>query len=193
MMGSMNDAKQRLRQQLRAARRALSASERAAAHRQMAAHLRCLVEQLPAGAVVALYVGMGDEADPRGLLALMPAIHVAWPRVIGAELELAVCDQVDLVPGFRGIPAPPRELPSIPMSQVRLIVVPALGYDRRGHRLGQGGGHYDRLLAKLRASPHPGLAVGLAYAQQVVPEVPCEPHDQAVDLVVTEAGLVHND
>jgi len=189
----MSDAKQALRQRLRAARRRLTDTARSAAHQRMAARLLCLYEGLPPGGIVALYAGSAEEADPRALLDVLPPTQLAWPRVVGAELELALCDEVELVPGFRGILEPPPHAPAIGLSQVRLIVVPGVGFDRHGHRIGQGGGHYDRLLARLRATAHPGLVVGLAYAVQIVPEVPREPHDQAVDLVVTEEGLLRDD
>lgn len=189
---AMTNDKNALRARLRAVRRSLSDDARAAAHRTMAAQLLCLVETLPPGGVIALYASAPDEADPRGLLVVLPAAKVAWPRVVGPELELAVCKEADLVPGFRGILEPPAHIEPIGVSQVRLIVVPGLGFDRHGYRLGQGGGHYDRLLARLRATAHPGLVVGLAYASQIVADVPREAHDQGVDLIVTEQGLVHD-
>ncbi len=185
------DAKVALRQRLRAARRAVGDAARERAHRIMASYLLALLEGLPKSGTVALYAGRPDEADPRGLLDLLPSSSIAWPRVAASdELELAVCAEAELVPGFRGILEPPPTCPAIGLSQVRMIVVPGLAFDRHGLRLGQGGGHYDRLLARMRAMAHPGLVVGLAYAAQIIESVPCEPHDQRVDLVVTEAGLV---
>jgi 5-formyltetrahydrofolate cyclo-ligase len=67
-----------------------------------------------------------------------------------------------------------------------LIFVPLLAFDRTGHRLGYGGGYYDRTLAA-----HPGVpAVGFGYAAQEVPEVPSEPHDRKLNAVFTERGPV---
>ncbi len=185
------DAKVALRQRLRAVRRALSETARERAHRTMASYLLALLEGLPSSGTIALYAGTADEADPRGLLDLLPPSPIAWPRVgPDGELELAVCAEAELVPGFRGIMEPPRSCAAIGLGHVRMIVVPGLAFDHHGARLGQGGGHYDRLLARLRAMAHPGLVVGLAYAAQIIPAVPSEPHDQRVDLIVTEAGLV---
>ena len=67
--------------------------------------------------------------------------------------------------------------------------MPLLAFDRRGYRLGYGGGFYDRTLERLRAR-HPVLAVGFAFSAQEVDEVPTEPTDQPLDAIVTEAGLI---
>ncbi|MBY0448462.1 MAG: 5-formyltetrahydrofolate cyclo-ligase, partial [Hyphomonadaceae bacterium] len=61
-------------------------------------------------------------------------------------------------------------------------------FDRSGGRLGQGGGHYDRVLAQLK--PSGALAIGLAFAAQELPAIPREAHDQALDWVVTEREAI---
>lgn len=70
-----------------------------------------------------------------------------------------------------------------------LLFVPLAAFDRSGHRIGYGAGFYDRTLAKLRAAK-PICAVGVAYASQVLPEVPHEAHDERLDYVVTEVELI---
>ncbi len=75
----------------------------------------------------------------------------------------------------------PREEPDI-------IIMPLLGFDSRGTRLGYGGGYYDRTLAGLGKKP---LLVGLAFAAQELDEIPREPHDVPLDVIVTEAGVRH--
>ena len=71
----------------------------------------------------------------------------------------------------------------------RLLIVPLLAFDRRGFRLGYGGGFYDRTLARLRAAG-PVTAIGFAFAAQEVEEVPTEPTDAALDLIVTDAETI---
>jgi 5-formyltetrahydrofolate cyclo-ligase len=71
-----------------------------------------------------------------------------------------------------------------------VVIVPLVGFDARGYRLGYGGGFYDRTLAGLRAR-HPVLAVGFAFAAQELPEVPIDAYDQRLDLIVTESGIRH--
>lgn len=70
-----------------------------------------------------------------------------------------------------------------------ILIVPLLSFDRRGYRLGYGGGFYDRTLEGLRTKG-PVLAIGFAFAAQEVAQVPIEPTDQPLDLVVTEAGII---
>ena len=66
-----------------------------------------------------------------------------------------------------------------------MLLVPMLAFDRRGYRLGYGGGYYDRTLLKLRAVKSI-IAIGVAYAAQETPEVPREEFDQALDYIMTE-------
>jgi 5-formyltetrahydrofolate cyclo-ligase len=70
----------------------------------------------------------------------------------------------------------------------QVLIVPMLAWDRRGYRLGYGGGFYDRTLEGLRAKG-PVLAIGFAFAAQEVEAVPTEPTDQRLDAVVTEKGV----
>ena len=65
------------------------------------------------------------------------------------------------------------------------MIVPGLAFTWRGHRLGQGEGYFDRFLAG-----HKGLRVGLAYEAQIAPKLPTDPHDQRVDVIVTERRVV---
>jgi 5-formyltetrahydrofolate cyclo-ligase len=67
--------------------------------------------------------------------------------------------------------------------------VPLVAFDRRGARLGYGKGHFDRAIAALDAK-HPVLTIGLAYAVQEIEEVPVEPHDRMLDVIVTESELI---
>jgi len=69
------------------------------------------------------------------------------------------------------------------------MITPVLAFDRRGGRLGQGAGHYDRTLAKLRRS-RPVYVLGLAYAGQEIDAVPLDSHDQRLNAVVTETEFI---
>lgn len=90
----------------------------------------------------------------------------------------------DLVPGYRGIREPARKEPA---SEVDAAIVPGVAFDERGGRLGYGGGFFDRFLESL----DPGVpVVGVCFDAQIVEEVPREPHDRAVDLVVTERRVI---
>jgi len=86
--------------------------------------------------------------------------------------------------GVLGIPFPPAERPAI---EPRILLVPLIAFDRRGNRLGYGGGYYDRTLAVLRAKG-PVFAIGVGFSFQEVEEVPADPFDERLDAIATESG-----
>ena len=140
------------------------------------------------GRVLAGYMAMRTEIDP---LAAMAAHQgpVGVPVIIGAGQALRFrewspgCGMVDGAFGAR-IPGEGAWL------EPEVVIVPLVGFDARGYRLGYGGGFYDRTLAGLRAR-HPVLAVGFAFAAQELPEVPIDQYDQRLDVIVTETGIRH--
>ncbi|HMP73072.1 MAG TPA: 5-formyltetrahydrofolate cyclo-ligase [Kiritimatiellia bacterium] len=91
----------------------------------------------------------------------------------------------DLVPGPYNILEPPPGPDTCP-PDLDLLLVPALAFDRQGNRLGQGGGHYDRMLAA-----HPATRIGLCFAPFLLPRIPVEPHDLPMHLVITENEILH--
>ena len=88
----------------------------------------------------------------------------------------------DMVPGQAGI-LEPRVISWVDPEEMDFMVVPAVAFDRDGYRLGHGGGHYDRILARSRA-----FKVGTVFDFQVYEHLPRQIHDQCVHLVITEAG-----
>jgi 5-formyltetrahydrofolate cyclo-ligase len=138
---------------------------------------------------VAGYWPVGSEIDPRVLLAALSkaGAPVALPRMISRQgpAHFLLWAGETLSADAFGVPSPP--VGASPVTP-KLILVPLLGFDRQGGRLGQGGGHYDRILAALR--PQGVVAVGLAYAAQELAAVPSGAHDQRLDWVVTEREAV---
>ncbi|WP_296599289.1 5-formyltetrahydrofolate cyclo-ligase, partial [Phenylobacterium sp.] len=135
----------------------------------------------------ALYHPAGSELDPSPLWARLPAGGVGLPVAQARDGALVFRRHAPgeaLVPDALGIPAPPLDAePVLP----DVVFAPLLAFDRKGGRLGQGGGHYDRTLAALRRMK-PVFVIGLAYAGQELPEIPMEPHDQPLDAILTETG-----
>jgi 5-formyltetrahydrofolate cyclo-ligase len=180
-------AKTRMRAHAVAVRRAAEMCSGAAAER-----LAMLAGQVGlAGQVVSGYWPMGDEIDPRPLMAALVArgCRMALPVVAvrGQRLEFrAWAPGDDLAPGPHGTVHP---LASAETLVPRVVLLPLLAFDRYGFRLGYGGGYYDRTLEHLRAGP--GVqAIGVAYAAQEVDAVPHDGYDQRLDAVATESGLV---
>jgi 5-formyltetrahydrofolate cyclo-ligase len=182
-----SEDKRRLRRAVRARLLALAPAERRAASAAAAGRLLELPELRSAGAI-ALYAAHHDEADP-GLA--VPTLagwgkRLVFPRVSGDDLEFAEAgDVVELRPGGRGLLEPRGE--PIDVWEIDAVVVPGVAFDAAGGRLGRGGGHYDRILPRLR----PGVPrIGFCFGVQVVERVPRTWTDQPVDLVVTELGVI---
>ena len=95
-----------------------------------------------------------------------------------------VSDLSELTTGNYGIPEPPAENPCY-SGESALCVVPALSYDRLGHRIGYGGGYYDRFL-----STFTGESCGFVYRELLAPALPREPHDMAVSYIITEKEVL---
>ena len=140
-----------------------------------------------AGKVLAGYIPMRTEVDPLPAMAAH-AGPVCVPVVTGPGQPLrfrAWTPDCALVAGGFGTLVPAEGAWLDP----QVLIVPLLCFDRRGFRLGYGGGFYDRTLQALRARQDV-LAVGFAFAAQEVAEVPIEPTDQPLDAIVTEHGPV---
>lgn len=134
---------------------------------------------------VAGYWPVGGEIDGRPLLAALAKAGrtVALPRMEsrnGPARFLAWRGNEILSADAFGVPSPPANGADL---SPRLFLVPLLAFDRTGARLGQGGGHYDRIISLFRA--HGAIAVGLAYAEQEMGQVPTGPHDAHLDWVIT--------
>ena len=145
----------------------------------------------PAGAVVSGYWAIRDEIDAMPLLArLVGAGFVCClPAVAGKgqALQFRVWTPgAELSRGPFRIPEPAED--AAPAQPTHLLV-PLLAYDRDGYRLGYGGGYYDRSLRALRQS-RSIVAVGLAYTEQLVPDLPRAEHDEPLDWIVTERGAM---
>jgi 5-formyltetrahydrofolate cyclo-ligase len=181
-------AKPGLRARLRGLRRRLAAEAPDAAAR---AAERLPLDRLPPFRVVSGYHALGSELDAGPLLRRLAAggALIAMPAGsdLAAPLAFRLWEPGDvLVPDAFGVPSPG---PAAPRLTPELVVVPVLAFDRRGGRLGQGGGTYDRTLANLRADGRV-FVLGLAYAGQEVDEVPAEAHDQRLDAILTERDFI---
>jgi 5-formyltetrahydrofolate cyclo-ligase len=144
---------------------------------------------LEPGIVVAAYWPIRDELDCRPVLTqLMDSGQpVCLPVVLGDEqpLELRLWEQgAPLYPSGFGTLAPPDDAP---LAVPDVILMPLLGYDRAGTRLGYGGGYYDRTLASM---PNLPKLVGFAFAAQELDFIPREAHDVPLDIVITEQGVL---
>ena len=139
------------------------------------------------GQVIAGYLPIGTETDPRPAMAELAAHgQVAAPVVVGKAQPLifrawhAGCA---LEEGAFGTKVPAADAPQLVPD---VIIVPLVSFDRAGRRLGYGGGFYDRTLAQARAEGRDLFAVGFAYGAQAAQRLPEGPFDEGLDAIVTE-------
>ena len=186
-------SKDHLRAVMRARRGSLSLAERT---RRVVPLLTELIgsEAWATARTVLVYAASRGEPPLAELVALARETgrEVVLPRVDGTTLALHLWPQGGvLVRGAFGVGEPDVAWPVVDPGAIDLALVPGLAFDARGGRLGQGGGYYDRLLAGLApGAPGAPRSIGLAWAFQLVPEVPSEAHDIRVDAVLTEEGWV---
>lgn len=146
---------------------------------------------LPENCVVGAYIEQGSEMDP--------AIIVEVLRDQGFKIAMPSIEEIDGSLSFReyefgnkleiGPLKIPQPFSTVPLVEPDVILVPLLGFDRKGERLGQGRGYYDRYLASMR-SKKVLIAIGLAYATQEEEKIPSAEHDQKLDAVVTEKEFI---
>ncbi|MGQ3675923.1 5-formyltetrahydrofolate cyclo-ligase [Xanthobacter sp. TB0139] len=187
----MRAEKGRMRQVALARRSAMGEAARAEAG-QRAAHLACREILRGPARHVALFASIRDEIDPRPLAALLRAqgVQLALPVVVGADMPLLFrhwAENDPLTPqGRYAIPTPAPDAPEVSPD---VVMVPLAVFDGQGFRIGYGGGFYDRTLAGLRAIG-PLRAMGYAFACQQTEQVPHEPHDEPMDMMITENGVL---
>jgi 5-formyltetrahydrofolate cyclo-ligase len=178
-------SKSSLRTAALAARDALSDAQRAAAGEALAR--RGLPFEIKSGAVVAGYSPIRGEIDPAPLMRKLASegARLALPVITarGKSLIFRTWNPGDrLLPGPLGILEPS---PAAAEIHPDIVLVPLAAFDRAGHRIGYGAGHYDRTLAQLHKSKG-FAAIGLAFSGQEVATVPALQHDVALDYVLTE-------
>jgi 5-formyltetrahydrofolate cyclo-ligase len=203
----MVSSRQHLRQQLRGARRALSSPQQhSAAHRL--AHQLSRLPELSKWRHVALYWPADGEIDPSIFARLLQrrGVKLYLPSVFSSKKDCRLRFLAAPTQAFRhlhrrqlrqqcwpakrnryGLREPISRHPIRP-EKLDALLIPIVGFDASGQRLGMGGGFYDRLLARLGTSLRRPRLIGLAHQSQGLPALPTEQWDEPVDMVVTDAG-----
>lgn len=187
-MNDLKNNKKKLREEFRRRRDAfvaqLDSASRNLSFRRPPSPLSRLIGS---GQTVALYRSIGSEAPTERLIDYLveTGVTVALPRVTAdGPLEFRQISGIDmLVSGFADIPEPDE---TCALVDPDLIIAPLVAFDRSLQRLGQGGGHYDRTFQK-----HPDIPrIGLAWSVQESNEIPSEPHDVPLHMIVTESEII---
>ncbi|MCE9519416.1 MAG: 5-formyltetrahydrofolate cyclo-ligase [Verrucomicrobia bacterium] len=193
----MNDSsdivrrKAEMRREMRALLAAFTPQQIEARSSSLVAWLRSDDSWLEGAGVVAMFGGLRVEPD---LLPLLPWLVERGRRVAyfvlgenGVMYSHLVCDKGELVAGIHGVLMPDVSMcPPVNEAELDVVLVPGLAFSfRDGARLGRGKGYYDRVLAKLKPDAR---VIGVGFSVQMIESIPREPHDQCVQLLVSEDG-----
>ena len=183
--------KQRIRDRMRALREAVNITD----HRTWCNSIRKACESLPEmkrSNMVHIYISaINNEVDTLGLILHLfeQGKQVIVPKCSLRSTDLhniRIYSLEELKPAKFGLMEPDyNQEREIMPSQLDIVIVPLLAFDRSGGRIGFGGGYYDSLLAQC-----PCPKVGIAFSFQEVGKVPLEAHDQKLDIIITEREIV---
>jgi 5-formyltetrahydrofolate cyclo-ligase len=150
------------------------------------------IEEIRKAYTVMVYLSFGSEVRTDDLIRWCwgerKQIVVPFCRPESRELKACRIDGFDeLETGHYGIRAPKESLlRPVDGGEIEAILVPAVAFDRRGYRIGYGGGYYDRFLPKVPRA----VKIGVAFASQIIEEIPVDSHDLPVDMIVTEREVI---
>ena len=143
-----------------------------------------------AAQTVMAYAAMSEEPDLSPVLAniLASGRRLVLPRCETRTVMTGrqVFGPDDLSPGMFGILEPNCSLPKVNPSEIDLVLVPGVGFDPRGRRLGRGNGYYDRFLHGFL-----GRTIGICFSDRLIQTIPTEDHDRSVDAVITDTKSIY--
>ncbi|MDS7595149.1 5-formyltetrahydrofolate cyclo-ligase [Agrobacterium tumefaciens] len=181
--------KARLRGERLAARDALTQGERYTKSLAMSVCGAARIDFKP-GAVISGFMPIRSEADVRPLMEALrrKGAGLALPVVLSRETIVFRAFEADapLVNTGFGTTGPGDDAQVLDPD---ILLVPLAAFDRQGHRIGYGAGHYDRAVARLREKGRDPVLIGVAFDCQEVVSVPAEPHDVPLHAILTESGL----
>lgn len=175
--------KKALRREIGEKKRAMSAAEIEQASVRLANKFFETELYQKAQAIYA-YLSYNQEVRTEGIIrrALLDGKRVAVPKVYGEEMRFLWIEDLDhIAPGTYNIPEPIADAP-VAEDSTALVLMPGLAFDPQGHRLGYGGGFYDRYLSEQPNHP----LVALCYGFQMLDHLDTESHDIPVDLVISD-------
>lgn len=183
-------AKHAARVRAREARARITPAERRDHAAAVAERLLALPE-LARVRTVLVYAALPAELDPALAVSALRTrgARVAYPRIAApGVLDMHIVDhELELVAGPFGLSQPSVHAPRAHHDSIDAVIVPGVAFDESGRRLGYGAGYYDRLLPLLRPDC---IRIGIAFDEQLLPEIPSSHHDVDVDMVVTPSRVI---
>ena len=187
----MRELKNSIRKVLRQKKEAMLPEDRLSKSRRICRHLMDLIRD---NEIVLVYTSKEMEVNTKPLITALfrKKNPVVVPIIVKEDVSLRLSylrDFSALVPSTFGVPEPiGSEIPAA-ARDIDTIVLPMLGFDRKGGRIGYGAGYYDRFLSR-----HPDLRkIGIAFACQEVENLPVDENDMPMDSIITEDGIVYPD
>jgi 5-formyltetrahydrofolate cyclo-ligase len=186
MSDSLTETKSQLRQQCRKLRASLGEENRTRASQS-------ICEQLESWTIfqhshsILTYMPIKNEVNLTPLLTRHPEKRWLLPRILSEEEHRMVFHPYDAARLVRhpfGMAEPAADLPTVPPETIQLAFVPGLAFDRRGWRLGYGGGYFDRFLKNFA-----GVSAGIIFQVLLLDEIPRGPFDVPMQWIVTELGV----
>jgi 5-formyltetrahydrofolate cyclo-ligase len=175
-------------------RRQLSAMSPTVAHTKSMAACKRLqaLPEFDSATIMMIYLPIPDEVDvsPLALRGWQEEKIVTAPKLSWDKRHMVPIQIRSLETGLvesRSYLREPADGEPVSLDMLDMVVVPALAFDRKGNRLGRGGGFYDRFLA---TPDFAGVAVGIAFREQLLDELPVDEHDVPVDIVVTDEEVL---
>jgi 5-formyltetrahydrofolate cyclo-ligase len=186
MSEELTETKSRLRQHCRAIRKSLGEEARARASQSICDALEHW-EIFQQSESILTYMPIKSEVDLMPLLTRHPEKRWLLPRILPEEEHRMVFHPYDaarLVHHPFGMAEPAADLQTVPPEAIQLALVPGLTFDRRGWRLGYGGGYFDRFLKNFA-----GVSAGIFFQALLLDEIPRGPFDVPMQWIVTEMGI----
>jgi 5-formyltetrahydrofolate cyclo-ligase len=145
--------------------------------------------------IVMLYIERENEVRTQeilrraygfGKIVVLPLFDPGRMKLAAYKVDLP---EKDLQPGARGVLEPnPSRCKLVPVQKIDIAIVPGVAFDEKGARIGCGIGYYDRFIPDLPATTR---KVALAFEEQIIPQVPSEPHDRHVDIIITDKRIIY--
>ncbi|NVL90365.1 MAG: 5-formyltetrahydrofolate cyclo-ligase [Desulfobacterales bacterium] len=145
--------------------------------------------------IIMFYMSHNSEVETESMVrkalelekvVALPLINIKEKQIVPFKIDNL--DQ-DVRPGYRGIREPnPQLCKPIPAQYINLAIIPGVAFDERGGRIGYGTGFYDRFIPRLDITTR---KIALTFECQIVPQIPMEPHDRHIDILITEKRIVY--
>jgi len=193
-MQDLKEKKSEIRGATLALRDGMTEKKRSKKSRQIMNHLFDFANFLEAK-IVLFYMNVNSEVVTEAMIQkamdyekgiILPWIDQKKKAIVPLKIDDL---SRDVQPGYRNIPEPiPQRCKAMPFEQIDLAIMPGIAFDERGGRIGHGTGFYDRLIPKLDVTTR---KVALAFECQIVPQIPMEPHDRYIDIIITEKRIIY--